>query len=171
VNWRLSHQADPRAVLIADRHYSRKSPGSAQFMPPGRQLVLVTPDYAALWGTSWPYPQYVNRDWADAWMCTLFRNEAPDRYVSSVLITQAVAATRWRWPDVPPLGMITLIDTTKVRPIKRHGTPVWGWTYRQAGFVEVGATKGGLVVLQLLPAAMPDPVPPLGAQLRLLEVA
>lgn len=169
MDWQLTNRADPRAALIADRHYSRGTVGARQFTPPGRVCVLITPDYDALWATSWPYPQYVHRDWQEAWICCLFRNEAPDRYVSSALIAQAVAVTRWRWPEIPPLGMITLIDTTRVRPIKRRGVPVWGWTYRQVGFQEVGATKGGLVVLQLLPAAMPDPEPPHGAQLRLME--
>jgi hypothetical protein len=171
MDWVQTNRADARAALIADRHYSRQTIGARQFTPPGRVLVLVTPDYDALWATSWPYAEYVHREWADAWICTLFRNEAPDRYMSSALIRQAVAATRWYWPAVPPLGMITLIDSTKVRPIKRRGVPVWGWVYRKAGFVEIGQTKGGLIALQLAPAVLPDPIPPNGAQLRLLEDA
>jgi hypothetical protein len=67
--------------------------------------------------------------------------------------------------------MITFIDTTKVMPREIEGQPTWGWTYRLAGFVEAGYTVGGLLTLQLLPAAMPDPAPPNNVQLRLMEVA
>lgn len=107
--WQLSWRADPHAAALADRHYTRQSPGSAQFVPPGRCLVLTTP--TALWVTSWPFEQYVRHAWPGAWMCSAFRNEGDE--LSSTLITAAVAATRWRWPDVPALGMVTFVDTTK----------------------------------------------------------
>lgn len=38
--WRLSYRADPITRAIADRHYNRQKPGTAQFVPPGRCLVL-----------------------------------------------------------------------------------------------------------------------------------
>ena len=44
--WHRSTRADPRALPLADRHYSRRSPGSRQFVAPDlmRWLVrLVTP--------------------------------------------------------------------------------------------------------------------------------
>ena len=41
MNWRLSHRADPEARVLADRHYNRQKPGTPQFVPPGRCLVLV----------------------------------------------------------------------------------------------------------------------------------
>jgi hypothetical protein len=49
VIWRLSWKADPRAREIADRHYNRQKVGAAQFVPPGRSLVLFTP--GAFWVT------------------------------------------------------------------------------------------------------------------------
>lgn len=52
--WRETWRADPQAARIADRHYSRKTPGSAQFSPPGRCMILIRDD--ALWCTSWPLP-------------------------------------------------------------------------------------------------------------------
>jgi hypothetical protein len=54
--------------------------------------------------------------------------------------------------------MITFVDRNKVRPTRVRGRDVWGWTYRKAGFVDAGETKGGLLALQLLPAAMPAPL-------------
>ena len=43
----------------------------------------------------------------------------------------------------------------------------WGRCYRKAGFKEVGKTKGGLIVLQLLPEEMPPQAEPMGVQQRL----
>ncbi len=115
--WALSWRADPHGAAIADRHYNRQKIGAAQFVPPGRCLVLTTP--TALWVTSWPLPEYVQHAWAGAWMCSAFRNEGPD--LSSSLITEAVAATRWTWPAVPDLGMVTFVDPTKTRPKRDPG--------------------------------------------------
>jgi hypothetical protein len=156
--WRLSWRADPRAAALADRHYNRQSPGAAQFVPPGRCLVLRTD--AALWVTSWPLPEYVMHDWPGAWINTTFRREGGE--LASDLIRAAVAATRWTWPEVPPLGMVTFVDPTKVRHKRDPGR-----CYLRAGFLHIGETKTGLVALGMAPADMPDPEPPLGAQLAL----
>ena len=51
--------------------------------------------------------------------------------------------------------MITFINTRKVKPTFVHGKPSWDRTYTLAGFKEVGKTKGGLLVFQLLPEDMP----------------
>lgn len=162
--WHLSHRADPRAVTLADRHYNRQKVGTPQFVPPGRCLVLLTAAADALWVSSWPFAQYVRHAWAGAWVCSLFRNEG--EVLSSALITAAVAATRWYWPDVPPLGFITFVDADKTR---RKRDP--GRCYRKAGWSHVGYTAGGLVALQQLPDAMPEPCAPSGVTLRLFEEA
>lgn len=123
-------------------------------MPPGRCVVLILEDHSAVWVTSWP--EYAQHDWSGAWINTLFRNEG--RALSSELILEAVAATRARW-EPPELGMVTFVDPQKIR---RKRDP--GRCYRRAGFHECGRTAKGLVVLQLLPAEMPDPDPALGTQ-------
>lgn len=64
---------DRAGVRLADRHYSRRKPGSPQFVKPGRCLVLITPDEDALWVTSWPFAEYVRHAWAGAWEPVLFR--------------------------------------------------------------------------------------------------
>lgn len=157
--WALSNHADPRAVPLADRHYSRKTIGASQFTPPGRKMVLLTPEANSLWVTSYPFKEYVKHAWGGAWLCALFRNESP--HLASELIVQAVAATRWKYKEVPALGMVTMIDRKKVRPTKVRGKDVWGWTFRKAGFVEVGETKGGLLVMQLTPDRVPAAQEPL----------
>lgn len=163
--WALSWRADPRARAVADRHYNRQSVGSAQFVPPGRCVVLTTPDAGALWVTSWPFAEYAQHDWAGAWMNSCFRNEQRDRYLSSDLIRAAVAATLAVWPEPPPLGMVTFVDAEKTR---RKRDP--GRCYRRAGFEHVGFTQAGLWAFQMRPDRMPNPLPASGSQMA-LEVA
>lgn len=159
MNWQMTNRANPRAASIADRHYTRQAVGSRQFVQPGRCIVLIVPDSPVLWVSSWPKAEYVRHAWAGAWMCSLFRNEAPDRYLSSTLITQAVAATRACWGKPPKQGFVTFVDAGQVRQKRDPGR-----CYRRAGFEHVGYTQGGLVVLQLLPARMPSPLAPLGLE-------
>jgi hypothetical protein len=158
--WHLSTRADPRGAALADRHYSRKTPGAAQFTPPGRCVVLLTSAGNALWVSSWPYAEYVKHAWRGAWLCSLFRNES--QVLSSMLITQAVAATRWQWGEPPALGMVTFVDTAQIRHKRDPGR-----CFRKAGWKQVGLTKGSLVVLQLLPQDMPPALPAVGTQLSL----
>jgi hypothetical protein len=167
MRWRQSDRADPEARRLADAHYNRQKPGAPQFVPPGRCLVLKC--VGAFWVTSWPFAEFVKHDWAGAWMCSAFRREPECAHLASDLIRDAVAATRWYYGDPPPQGMVTFVDASKVR---RKRDP--GRCYRRAGFVEAGRTKGGLVALQLLPGAMPEPEPvwtkaPL-AQMSLFDV-
>jgi len=168
--WRTSDRADPAALPLADRHYNRQKPGTPQFVPPGRCLVLLTADRSAVWVTSWPYPQYVRHAWGGAWVNSLFRNEGQGRHLSSDLITWAVAHTRAEWPEVPGLGIVTFVDASRVR---RKRDP--GRCYRKAGWSHVGFTAGGLWAFQQLPDRpagpsgwpMPAPVPAPGSQLTL----
>lgn len=151
--WRYSWRADPRAAPLADRHYNRQSPGSAQFVPPGACLVLLTDDADALWVTSWPKPEYVQHAWAGAMVCSLFRREPECPYRASDLIVAATAATYAYWGELDDRGIVTFVDPSKTR---RKRDP--GRCYRRAGWSVVGATAGGLVVLQLLPPAFPPPI-------------
>lgn len=155
--WCVSNRADPAAVRLADRHYSRQKIGSPQFVPPGSCVVFLTDCGRGVWVTSFPLAEWVRHAWAGAWICSMFRSEGAGR--ASELIRQAVAATRAHYGDPPDLGMLTFIDRRKVRPTMVRGEPTWGWTYRKAGFVYAGETKGGLMALQMLPADMPPPIP------------
>ena len=165
--WEKTNRADVRVAALADKHYSRQSHGSRQFTPPGRVLVLRTADVSAAWATSWPYARYVNRLlYPGAWVCTFFRREPECPYLASDLIAAAVAATRWQWGDAPVDGMVTMVDVGKVR---RKRDP--GRCYRRAGFVPVGETLGGLLVLRLAPEDMPAPMMPNRVQLPLWQPA
>jgi hypothetical protein len=122
-------------------------------------LYALTATGEALWVTSWPFAEWVKHAWGGAWLCTAFRNEGAG--VASGLIRDAVAATRFQFGEPPALGMVTFIDRARVRPTIVRGSAVWGWTFRRAGFVEVGETAGGLLALRLAPEAMPQPRRPL----------
>jgi hypothetical protein len=149
--WHESWRADPGARRLADRHYNRQKVGAKQFVPPGRDLVLVTADYDALWITSWPFAEYVKHAWAGAWVNSCFRNESSAR--ASELIVAAVAATRAKFGEPPEIGMVTFVDASKIKPTRQPGR-----CYLKAGFRFVGHTQGGLVALQLLPSDMPTAV-------------
>ena len=161
MRWQLVDRFDPATRPIADRHYNRQKIGSPQFVPPGRCVVLRTPDADAFWITSWPFGEYVRHAWPGAWVCSAFRNES--EHLSSELIIEALAATLSIWPEPPELGMITFVDRSKTRPKKDPG-----YCYLMAGFERVGETKGGLVALQMLPARMPAAERPLHGQLSLV---
>jgi len=57
--WYVSNRADPRALPLADAHYNRQKVGAAQFVPPGKCLVLLLEDADAVWTTTWPIAEYV----------------------------------------------------------------------------------------------------------------
>ena len=154
--WRLSHRFDTHALPLADRHYNRRKIGSPQFVPPGRCLVLLSANSAALWVTSWPFAEYVRHAWPGAWVNSLFRREAGP--LASELIRDAVAVTRGEFGEPPELGMVSFVDPKHVMPTKVRGRTVYGYCYLKAGFQHVGFTNGGLWVWQLLPADMPAPV-------------
>lgn len=158
--WILSHRADQKARVIADRHYNRQKPGTPQFVPPGRCFVLR--QKRAVWVTSWPFAQYVKHAWAGAWVNSCFRRQG-GRQIASEMIRDAVAATRWFWPDVPALGMVSFVDERKVRAKEEPGR-----CYLEAGFTRLSErTKGGLLVFQMLREDMPNAQAPLGSELRL----
>ena len=94
------------------------------------------------------------------------RGQGRGSALSSGLIREAVAATRAVLGDPPPLGMITFVDADKTR---RKRDP--GRCFRKAGFRHVGFTAGGLWALQLLPAAMPPPMAPVGFTPDLWSIA
>lgn len=156
--WSRSHRAGKEALVLADKHYNRQSPGSSQFVPPGRCLVFKAP--GAVWVTSWPYAQYTKHEWAGAFINSLFRKECKGD--ASTFIRDACAATRHEWPDIPELGMITFIDPNEVKPRKVRHRLCIGISYFEAGFVHVGYTKGGLWTMQLTPDKFPPAAPASG---------
>lgn len=160
MNWHLSHRSDDRARPLADRHYNRQKIGAKGFVPPGRCLVLCTEKADAFWVTSWPFGEYVRHRWPGAWVCSAFRNESP--VLSSLLIREAVAATRFKWwPHTAgvrgreDVAFVTFVDARHVRRKRDLGR-----CYIRAGWEPDGETAGGLVALVLRSSMLQLPMEP-----------
>ncbi|SFF22852.1 hypothetical protein SAMN04487969_11951 [Paenibacillus algorifonticola] len=138
--WLLTNKGDRACRQLADRHYSRQHVGHPMFTRPGHNLVLRTAAADAVWVT-W---SGIRDDGLQAWECTIFRNES--QHLSSSLIRTAIAATMDEWGQPPPDGIITYVDSSKVR----SSNP--GFCFLSAGFRRIGRSKRrGLFLLQFLP--------------------
>ena len=126
MRWVRTTKADPAAVAIANRHYSRLKYGKVGKMvgPPGRLLTYRIGD-SAVWVSHWPYAELA-LDKMDSWRCTMFRNEGVGR--SSDLIVEAMALTAETWGDLPVDGWVTWIDTDEV------ASPNPGYCFKRAGW-------------------------------------
>jgi hypothetical protein len=109
----------------------------------------------AYWVTSWPFAEHVKHAWPGAWVCSAFRNEGAA--LSSGLIRDAVACTRWFFGEPPAAGVVTFVDASRVRHKRDPGR-----CFLRAGFAPADPprTRGGLVVLRMAPERMPEPAPP-----------
>lgn len=135
--WLRTHKGDRAGRALADRHYTRQTPGAASFTRPGNNLVYVTDDERAVWVTQRPDPRTEAKrmDGLDAWECTIFRNEGAHR--SSTLIRLATALTYDDWGAPPSDGLITFVDPAKV------GSEIPGYCFRRAGWKRVGESRDG----------------------------
>ncbi len=129
-----THGYDQECRMLADRHYSRQQHGSAQFVPPGRRIVLR--DAAGLVVFVWSWPEH-RRDNQTGYCCTLFRNES-DRQSSGIIIeAENYAARLWG-----PGRMFTYVDALKVRSTNP------GYCFQCAGWRKAGRSKvNGLMLL------------------------
>lgn len=132
VYWVISHDMNPKAQELADRHYSRKTPGSKKgFIGPGEKLVLLSPTGDALF--TWLRSRADYRgDKIDGVNCTIFRNEGP--VLSSKLILEAEKFAHDRWPG---LKLFTYVSKAKVK----SKNP--GWCFMKAGWKPAGENKSG----------------------------
>ena len=132
VYWVISHDMNPIAQKLADRHYSRKTPGSKKgFVRPGEKLVLLSPDGNALFVWLRADPA-LREDHIDGVNCTIFRNESS--VLSSKLVLEAEKFAHGRWPG---LKFFTYVSKEKVK----SKNP--GWCFMKAGWKLVGENKTG----------------------------
>ncbi|MCI0656797.1 MAG: hypothetical protein L0170_06965 [Acidobacteria bacterium] len=130
--WRRSHKADPSAAALADRHYSRRKPGSRQFMPPGQTVVLLGIHEHAVFGWWRPHPRsgITAMNGLDGWTCTIFRNEGST--LSSLLILDAERFLQILSLDCGPDGLLTYVEPKKLR----SSNP--GFCFLKAGWSRIG---------------------------------
>lgn len=133
LHWLRVTKFNSDACAIADRHYSRRKPGSGQFMPPGETIVLLGP--RAVWGWWRPHPAsgLKSMNGLDGWTCTIFRNEG--KVLSSELILEAEKFLADR--SIGPDGLLTYVWDSKIR--STHP----GYCFLCAGYKRVGRSVDG----------------------------
>lgn len=125
--WVKVSKCDPAACALADRHYSRRKPGSPQFMPPGQTIVLRHEDRAVFgWWRPHPGSGIPAMNGLDGWTCTIFRNESA--VLSSDLILAAERAIAELGYDVGPDGLLTYVWDSKIRSTNP------GYCFKKAGW-------------------------------------
>jgi hypothetical protein len=142
MRWIETDKGDPRCRALADRHYTRQTPGHPMWCRPGWNQVLYARQrngHAAVfcwWRPKWEsgIPGTQRKDGLRAIECTIFRNTT--RFRSSVLIIDAIACLlSWRhaldvdWPD----GIITGVNSEATAG-GRHPDHEPGYCFREAGF-------------------------------------
>lgn len=163
--WLATDTSDPRALKLADQHYTRQTVGSKQFMRPGYRLVLVASDAKGLAVFGWWRPKWEDgspflqrKDGLRAIECVIFRNSTA--MLSSELIRSATAVVQsWEhandvdWPD----GLITGVGSEQTTA----GRSKWhkpGWCFRKAGWEEFDH-KPGRADVWLRCSALPPAAP------------
>jgi hypothetical protein len=150
--WEKGHRASPWVSRMADRHYSRQTPGARQFCPPGQPIVLYVPgdkwpfECDAAWAWWRPHPDKAKRmdNYDGWWQCSLFRNESD--ILSSTLIEEAILWANEIW-GLPPHGYDTYVWPEKIR----SSNP--GYCYQVAGWQKDGWSKDGKKRRLYLPVA------------------
>jgi hypothetical protein len=143
--WLVVPKFHPAGARLADGHYSRRTIGSPQFMPPGQTLVLLTPDESAVFGWWRPHPDsgIVAMNKLDGWTCTIFRNTGPA--LSSDLILAAERELLARY-DCGPDGLLTYVWDRKVASVNP------GYCFKVAGWKAIGRSADGRKTLLQKPA-------------------
>ena len=146
--WVVTNKGDQECRELADRHYSRQTPGHPLFTRPGYNMVLKYREGRKLAVWVWFRPKWESgikgterKDGLRAIECALFRNETA--VLSSDLITAAcVVLKSWEraW-DVDWLdGAITGINIGKT-DARRSKFALPGFCYRVAGWEEFEHNK------------------------------
>lgn len=128
--WSRVTKFDPRTAAMADRHYSRRTIGSNQFMPPGQTVILLADRAVFGWWRPHPDAGIDAMNGLDGWTCTIFRNESP--VLSSLLILEAEQHLQYHATSCGPDGMLTYVFDAKVR----SSNP--GCCFKHAGWSIVG---------------------------------
>lgn len=147
LTWERVTKWDRRAVELADGHYSRRKPGSPQFMPPGQTVVLLSLDADAVFGWWRPHPAsgLAAYNGLDGWTCTIFRNTGPRR--SSELIVAAEQMLRDMQVTCGPDGLLTYVWDKRVRSTNP------GYCFKRAGWTRAGRSADGRKTLLRKPFA------------------
>lgn len=150
--WTVTYKGDVRCRELADRHYTRQTPGHPMWTRPGYNLVLYFEDRVGAavfcwWRPKWEAGQE-RKDGLRAIECTIFRNETSE--MSSDLVYAACEAleldsdllrSELKLDTIPEDGLITAVGSAATaRRRSRHKRP--GVCFREAGWRYFDHRKG-----------------------------
>jgi len=136
----VSNQSDPELAELADRHYSRRTVGSRQFVGPGAKLVLRDAPGDVLFVWVWHNSKGKQLDRWDKQLgicCSLFRNESSRRSSEIILEAEAFAIEKWGHSRA-----YTYVDASKIS----SRNP--GYCFKSAGWKFVKRTPKKLHLLE-----------------------
>jgi hypothetical protein len=128
---------DAESCQLADKHYSRQKPGTNQFMPPGKTMILRSAAGDVVFGWLW---QQKRDDGQTGYNCSIFRNES--QRLSSEIILEAERKVVIEWGANRGF---TYIDPESISN-KRNP----GYCFKVAGWEFVKETASGLHLLEKL---------------------
>ena len=135
--WKQTKDADPDAKQIFNRHYSRRryrdGRDPAKFIGPGEYILLVLPDYSAIFA----WRKFISDDGQQGVNCAIFRNESKRLSSDLILYAEEYAVSKW-----PGERLYTYINPKKIM----SENP--GFCFQVAGWRRAGRTKGGLIILE-----------------------
>jgi hypothetical protein len=141
--WSRIDIEDPRGRDLADRHYSRQTPGAKGYAPPGLRFALwyddghgwqskSRPSGAAIWTVVYNLDPVGDARWRN----TLYRNESA--WLTSYLCMRATESTFlvWlaRYRVLPPVSLTTEIDIDATADRRSKRNPP-GHCYLEAGWL------------------------------------
>lgn len=132
VAWERATKFDRRGATLADGHYSRRTVGSPQFMPPGETVVLISPDGAQVFGWWRPHPGsgLKSMNGLDGWTCSIYRRTGGLRASEAILAAERELAASGK--GCGPDGLLTYVWDRKVA----SANP--GYCFKQAGYHVAG---------------------------------
>jgi hypothetical protein len=132
----VTNHFDPEMAALADRHYSRRSPGARQFCYSGRKLVLRNAEGSVLF--VWMFPDSALRmDRRHGFNCAIFRNESPRLSSDIILEAEQFAIQKWG-----PNLAYTFVDARRIASTNP------GYCFQMAGWTKAGATGKGKQILE-----------------------
>lgn len=133
--FRSVNERDIFANILADRHYSRKSPGSGQIGGPGKKLILLTADCQAVIGFR---ESLFRKDGQTGVECFIFRNEGSA--LSSFLLEQALPYVLNKWNHT---RLFTYVNPLLIRSCNP------GCCFKKAGWTFCGKSlKSSLLIFE-----------------------